>query len=119
MTYRLKYLSPLKNPNLERGPRDRGQRPNPELWDEHTVIERDRYYAWLKHKAQAKFRGEEYDLTAQQWADLWSHDLWMNRGRAVGCNMLIRIDNLGAWTWNNVKVILVEHKGKYYQRSKD
>jgi hypothetical protein len=115
MTYRTKYLSQLKNPNLERGRRDRGQRPDPALWaDDDVVMQRDIYYAWLKHRSQARYRGEEYELTAEQWTALWPKDVWLNRGRAPECDMLVRLDPSAAWTLNNVKIVKVKDKGKYY-----
>jgi hypothetical protein len=119
MTYKLKYLSPLKNPNIERGPGDRGQRPDPKNWDsEETLIERDKYYALLKHRSQASFRGEIHDLTWEQWQELWPTELWLNRGRSKHCHMLVRIDVNGAWTLNNVTVCLVKDKGQYYDKGR-
>lgn len=119
MTYKLKYLAPLKNPNIKRGPRDRGMRPDPANWDsEETLIERDKYYALLKHKSQADFRGEQHDLTWEQWQTLWPTEVWLNRGRSKHCHMLVRIDVNGAWTLNNVAVILVKDKGKYYDKGR-
>lgn len=119
MTYRTKYLAPLKNPNIKRGPRDRGMRPDPAKWaDEDTIMERDIYYGWLKHRAQARFRGEEHDLTPEQWRELWPKETWLNRGRAPECDMLVRIDVTGAWTLNNVKIVKVKDKGRYYDEAR-
>ena len=34
-------------------------------------IRRDKYYGWLKHRAQARYRNEYYDLEFEQFESLW------------------------------------------------
>ena len=31
------------------------------------VYQRERYYAFLKHRSQARYRGEDYTLTWEDW----------------------------------------------------
>lgn len=107
--YTYKYVAP------RRGTGTRGPKIRPERWiSGPDVVEHDKYYAWLKHQAQARYRGEQHDITWEQWQQLWTTDCWLNRGRSKHCNMLVRINNQGAWTLSNVKMIVVKDKGQYY-----
>jgi hypothetical protein len=72
-------------------------------------IEHDKYYAWQKHRAQARFRGEEHYLTWEEWQQLWPTDLFLQRGRTRGCYSLIRLDPYEAWHINNVEVVTSQY----------
>lgn len=79
----------------------------PHLWVSGPDPRRhEQYIAWLRHRAQANYRGEIYSLTFEQWADIWDQDsAWENRGR--GCEDLclsILNPKLG-WRSDNVKVV--------------
>lgn len=66
----------------------------------------DMYYAWQKHKAQARYRGEPYDLTWADWQEIWANPVdFLNRGRRPDDLTLTRIDDFGAWTLTNVQVM--------------
>lgn len=67
-------------------------------------IMRDKYYAWQKHRAQANFRGETYELTFDEWQQLWPDDLWFKRGRNSEDLCLTRYDFAGEWAIHNVTV---------------
>ena len=87
----------------------RPRRTTPELWiSGPDPVTHDIYYAWLKHKAQARFRNEEHDLTWEEWQAIWTPDNWAQRGRRATDLCLSRIDHLGPWTASNVQ--LVERK---------
>ena len=96
--YKHKIMQEYKNPG--------GLRANPDNWitgpDE---IEHDKYYAWLKHRCQAKYRGEDYSLTWEQWQTLWPNDKWFERGRSKHSLCLIQIDRAAGWHYNNVEVV--------------
>lgn len=101
MDYKLKYLRPLSNKHTPpRGPV--AQREN---WEGDRPIERDRYYAYLKHRAQAKFRGEEYLLTIEDWETLWPLDKWVQRGRHSEALCLTKRDTVQGWHVDNVEVV--------------
>jgi hypothetical protein len=69
-------------------------------------VQHEMYYAWAKHKSQAKFRKEAYDLTWEDWRDIWANPIdFLNRGRKPDDLTLTRIDDDGAWTRDNVMVI--------------
>lgn len=101
---RLKYIPIVKKTCPGPGG---GRYQDPNIWVTGTdPIRRDKYYAWMKHRAQAKYRNEYYDLTFEQFEQLWiDNDTWFNRGRK-GTNLCMSlIDyNLG-WTSGNVEVI--------------
>lgn len=108
MKYTPKYVAKLKG-NGKRGPK-----VNPDNWiSGPDPIQRDKYYAWLKHRAQAKFRKEEYFLTWEDWDTLWSIDDFLNRGRYADSLCLSRIDNDGPWDISNVEILTrLEHLRK-------
>jgi hypothetical protein len=62
----------------------------------------DQYTAWLKHRSQAWYRGEEHSLTFEEWEQFWNTDwAWENRGRGVDCVNLTRIDPEKGWSKDN------------------
>lgn len=69
------------------------------------VYQRERYYAFLKHRSQARYRGEDYTLTWEDWDSIWCDSSWANRGRAMTNFVLGRIDWSEGWHANNVRVM--------------
>lgn len=80
--------------------------------------ENDRRYAWMKHRAQARFRGEAYELDLEDWIELWPKDAWMQRGRRKHDLTLYRVDHSEPWNEWNVQIVEQQHKGKLYQRTR-
>lgn len=93
-------------------PGKRGRKPQTKTW------QRDRHYAWLKHRAQAQFRGEEYNLTELAWNEIWTEQAWHRRGRGSNCLTLYRLDAHQPWHKNNIRLITVSEKGRYYQEDR-
>ena len=88
-------------------PRPSARGPRPHTWisgpDERA---HEQYTAWLKHKAQANYRGELYELTFQDWQQLWNKDdRWQERGRSGTSLCLTMRDKGMGWTMTNVEVI--------------
>lgn len=110
MTYKQKYVSPSRA-------KVRTKRKTPELWiSGPDPIEHDKYYAWQKHKAQAKHRGEDYSLTWPEWQQLWPHDLFLRRGRGGQDLCISLVDLSEGWhIWNVVICTRQEH----LQRAKE
>jgi len=79
----------------------------PENWvSGPDLLTHDMYYAWSKHKAQARFRNEAYALTWEDWLDIWANPTdFLNRGRQPEDLTLTRIDDDGAWTRDNVEIM--------------
>lgn len=61
---------------------------------------------FARHRAQAKFRGEAYELSAEQWYGVWvdsGHHLQC--GRCKGSYSMKRIDESQPWAEDNVHII--------------
>jgi len=67
-------------------------------------LRREKYYAWMKHKAQAKYRKEEYHLTFDEWETLWTDELFEQRGRQRFSLCLSRLSE-SSWCVENVEVM--------------
>jgi hypothetical protein len=61
------------------------------------------YIPWLKAKAQASFRKEEWTLTFEEWFDLWK-DCWHKRGRGAEDLCMTRADFDGVWSRENTVI---------------
>lgn len=68
-------------------------------------LRRDKYYAWLKHRAQAKFRNEPHTLTWDFWESVWPDHVWLKRGRGADDLCLAREDFLDGWHDYNVDIV--------------
>ena len=106
--YKLKYVPQT----VKNGPSDKqGRYSKPETWiTGPDPVRHDKYYAWLKHRAQAKYRGEEYSITWEQWETLWTDDLFLQRGRRSDSMCLTRFNFEGEWCVDNVHIVTrLEH----------
>ncbi len=103
MTYRIKYEPMIRGSQSKRG---RTRMRTPHTWlSGPDPIDHDKYYAWQKHRAQARFRKEEYNMTWEDWQGLWPHELFVQRGRDPDCLCMIRTDNTEPWVIGNVEIV--------------
>jgi hypothetical protein len=117
MNYTNKYYVPKKYA-YSRTPGDGlpGRLPSPHDWKSGPdPIEHDKYYGWKKHQAQARFRNEEYELTWEDWQQLWPTELWLQRGRLKDNYTMYRRTNDLPWSSDNVVICRQRDKGQYYQ----
>lgn len=70
--------------------------PDPKL---HSML-----IPYLRHKAQAKFRNEPFEVTFEEWSKLW-WNMWEQRGRKPHEFCMTREDEDGAWTLKNILII--------------
>jgi len=57
-------------------------------------------------RAQARYRGEEWTITEQQFIDIWrTDDLYLNKGRSPQHLCMTRIDPSQGWHVDNVHII--------------
>lgn len=96
INYQAKYINKLKGTGRSRSPSKR------KYADE---IDHDKYYGYLKHRAQARHRKESYELTVEEWFDLWQGPQWFNRGRYSEAVCLVRLDLNLPWHKDNVEVV--------------
>lgn len=82
------------------------RRVDPETWlSGPTAYERELFYAWHKHRAQAHYRKEEYNLTYEDWRIIWHNpDDFLNRGRKQTNVVLTRIDRQLPWSIDNCQI---------------
>ena len=67
------------------------------------------YTPWMRHRAQANFRGEEHDLSFDEFFELWDGQ-WEYRGRHADGLCMTRIDPELAWSKDNCELrIRKEH----------
>lgn len=99
-----RYVSPGKGKG-RKGPR-------PHTWligAEAGEYKHDMYLPWLRAKAQANFRKEGWDMTFEQFYDLWKND-WHNRGRLAENMCMTRKNDTIPWTAENTILITrLEH----------
>jgi hypothetical protein len=72
----------------------------PHTWKVQGEIPHKQYTAWLRAKAQARYRGEQWDLTFDEFQTLW-HGYWSRRGRGTLSYVMSRHDPDGAWDTTN------------------
>lgn len=113
--------TPAKKPGRKPDPNKAPKRPptftkgvvRPHVWlvgpDEYK---HKMYQPWLVAKAQANFRGEEWDLSFEDYYEAWN-GLWDQRGRLSDELCMTRIDYEGAWEKSNIEIITrKQHCGK-------
>lgn len=88
-----------------KAPGNGGRGPRPHVWvcgpDEYK---HSMYMPWQRASAQARFRNEGWDLSFEQFYELWK-DEWNNRGRQPDNMCMTRDDYEGAWEIGNVTVV--------------
>lgn len=103
---RIKYAPVAKKKLLEGPGTGPGRAIRPNNWRSGPDLFRhELHYAFIKHKAQAKYRREEYSLTIDDWYSLWDLDSWLKRGRNKTSICLAQIDPKGGWHIDNVELI--------------
>ena len=87
-------------------------RSRPHQWSTgENPQRRDSYYAFLKHRAQARYRGESYSLDFSDWEQFWPPELYEQRGTSSHNLCLRQIDPEGGWHAHNCEVVTVhEHR---------
>lgn len=83
-----------------------GRHVDPSCWcTGPDPLRHDKYYAWLKHRAQAKYRKEDYSLSWDEWELLWTDERWLERGRTIDSLCLQQIELGEGWHFNNVEIV--------------
>lgn len=74
----------------------------------YTGIDNQKRVAWLRMRAQAKSRGETFELKWDEFKSLWTDALWALRGSGSEDLGMTRKDRNQAWALDNV--IIVERR---------
>lgn len=94
----------------------KGKKQFPEKWKMGPDVDtNEMYYAWMKRKAQAKFRHEEWELKWEDFYELWK-DNWHQRGRLPDDLCMTRDDIEKPWSKENTILI---NRRRHLQRQKE
>lgn len=75
--------------------------------------ERRTYYAYLRLKSQSHYRGEPFNLTKEEFMEVWKDKIHL-KGRAKGQLRMTRIDRTQPWDINNIIVGTQKEIDIYY-----
>lgn len=79
--------------------------PRPHTWVTGTdPLRHEQYTAWHRARAQAHYRGEEWDFPFPDYVRAWG-DQWHNKGRGKTNVQMIRRNPARAWARRNVQVV--------------
>lgn len=100
--------TPYKSKGKPRG-------PEPHRWlSGPDPLRHTQYIAWLRAKAQANFRGEQWLLSFEDFEQIWNQDgSWHQRGRAAEDLLMTRLDASQAWSKENC---YLEERRRHLQR---
>ena len=89
---------------------------NLKLWNSNKPyftdpVDRARHKAFNVSRCQARFRGEEWELTLEEFFSVWTPLRWSKRNRSSSGLMMTRRDTERAWSIDNVYII---DRRKYY-----
>lgn len=93
---------------MARGGRKPGARPDLWLMGPDPQLRAQRL-AWRRAAAQARFRGEQWLVSWEQWLEFWGDD-WARRGRGPDQLRMARLDWQQPWQISNmVKLTQLDH----------
>lgn len=102
--------TPAKRPGRKPGPEkpkstfDK-RAPRPQVWKTGpSQTKHVMYMPYLRSKAQANFRGEEWNMSFDDFYSVWDGK-WDQRGRKGHNLCMTRVDETQAWTTSNVELI--------------
>lgn len=77
-------------------------------------IEHEQHISWLRAKSQEKYLGRDWQITLEEYMQIWGRDLWAKRGRKTNDLAMTRKDWDKPWTKDNVEIIT---RGEQIQQS--
>jgi hypothetical protein len=69
-------------------------------------IQHKKHWGFLRQKAQAKFRGEGWDMTIDEFFEIWPDELWAKRGRSPDNYCMVRVDIEKPWSLDNCVIVI-------------
>ena len=88
----------------------------PQVWIYQDPLMHDMHHHWQVRKAQAKFRNEPWDLSIDEFYNIWKND-WHNRGRGRDNVCMSRLDP--SLPWNTSNTILITRYDHLVQQAKN
>ena len=92
--------------------------PRPEVWKVKGEIPHKQWKTYMVAKAQASFRNEPFELTFEQYQNLWKGK-WQDRGRDNHKLTLTRQDYTKPWCVDNCVIMTrLEHlrRQRYFRQ---
>jgi hypothetical protein len=86
----------------------------PYAWIYKDPFDHERHRKWHLARAQANHRGEGWEITIEQWFELWPMEKWILRGRGSNDLCMVRIDRDRPFSVDNVKIVT-----RYWQVARD
>ena len=74
----------------------------PHKWIHSDPFDHERYMPFLKARAQARFRNQEWSLSFEEFCAVWTREAWVKRGRDSQSLGMSRIDYNQGWHALNV-----------------
>ena len=87
-----------KNPEERYGPRPHSWLSGPDEY-KHSM-----YVPWMRAKAQANYRKEQWNLTFEEFYQLWKNH-WDKRGRGADDFCMTRCDSSMPWSLENITIM--------------
>jgi hypothetical protein len=69
------------------------------------LFDHERHWAYLRMRAQANFRNEEFELTQDEFFEFWTAELWPQRGRKPEDLCMVRDDVEKPWSKSNCLIV--------------
>lgn len=83
-------------------------------WKLNDPVESAKRRHYSNARAQAKFRNEAWDLTYEQWLDIWG-SYWQQRGKGKYDYCMVQVEVGAGWNPSNV---IIETRIDWLQRIK-
>ena len=94
-------------------------KPRPHTWKiGPDPVRHARYFIWLQQRNQARFRKETWDLTFDQWLEVWG-EMILQRGRKKNDYCMTRWDPEGPWDSKNAYIIKRGHHILQTRKNRD
>jgi hypothetical protein len=84
-------------------PRPKG--PAPYAWIYKDPVDHWRHRSFLRSRSQAWFRKEGWELSIEDYFDLWQPELWAQRGRQPEQLCMVRRDVTQPWSKDNCLIV--------------
>ena len=95
------------------GKRGSGTGPRPHTWlAGPDPLRHEQYKSWLQKRNQAQWRGETWQLTFDDFCEIWGTQ-WSRAGRWRDCLQMMRRDFDQPWSRANVDIV---DRDQFHQR---
>ena len=83
----------------------KGKGTRPQDWMYPDPFDHERHIPFLRARAQAWFRDEDWELTFEDYCYFWTFEAWSCRGRGSSDLAMIRLDTEREWSVENCRIV--------------